>query len=141
MDIATIHSQLDRAAYELLLCNLLFVQEKAQQLLELSQTLLHTPLQPLVEGSYWSLVGQHSKSVLCFSAAVARSPACYDGWLLLGHEYMSLAQQKAAIACYFKAVQINSSDYRGFFALAQAYAQGLNDDMAYYFFMRTVSLQ
>ena len=48
---------------------------------------------------------------------------------------------KEAIACYMKTTQINQTDYRGFFALAQAYSQDVNDQMAYYFFMRTLSIQ
>lgn len=140
-ELHSIHSAHDRSSFEFLLCNLFFIREDAEALLQLSRQLEHSPSQPLVEGSYWSLVGQHKKSILCFTQMLERSPECYDAWLLLGHEYRALQMLKEAIACYMKATQMNQTDYRGFFALAQAYSQDINDPMAYYFFMRTLSIQ
>ena len=141
VEFHSIHSIYDRSPFEFLLCNLFFIQEDAEALLRLSYHLEHTSSQPLVEGSYWSLVGQHQKSILCFTRMLEHFPDCYDAWLLLGHEYISLRMLKEAIACYMKTTHINQTDYRGFFALAQAYSHDINDQMAYYFFMRTLSIQ
>ncbi len=100
-----------------------------------------SPALPLLQGSYWSLLGQHEEALVAFTDSVKRIPDNYDGWLLLGHEYLELHKEKEAVAAYQMATHINSRDYRAFFALAQTYVQGINSDMAYYYLMKAVSLQ
>lgn len=136
------HSSSDMLLYYTLYCNILYSLHRVKDLFILLRS-VHplSPALPLLQGSYWSLLGQHEEALVAFTNSVKRIPDNYDGWLLLGHEYLELHKEKEAVAAYQMATHINSRDYRAFFALAQTYVQGINSDMAYYYLMKAVSLQ
>lgn len=77
--------------YYMLLGNLLYVQQDTEALWKLLQETQQATQEPsiclLLSGSYWSLLGHSQKAILDFTQAVSSQPDCYDGWLLLGHEY------------------------------------------------------
>ncbi|KAM7458229.1 hypothetical protein BLSTO_00999 [Blastocystis sp. subtype 1] len=134
----------DADAFATLSCNLLYLQRDAAGLGALCQTLAREdpllPSLPLVQGSYWSVLGQHEKAVLCMTEATEKTPSG-TAWLLLGHEYVDLKNPKVAAACYQRAVRANPRDYRGYFALGRVYEAEGNGALAYYYLMRAVALQ
>ena len=144
----------DADAFATLSCNLLYLQRDAAGLGALCQTLAREdpllPSLPLVQGSYWSVLGEHEKAVLCMTEAAEKTPSG-TAWLLLGHEwawgsglmsrYVDLKNPKAAAACYQRAVRANPRDYRGYFALGRVYEAEGNGALAYYYLMRAVALQ
>lgn len=136
------HASSDLLLYHILYCNILYALRRTSDLFSLLRSV--SPLSPalsLLQGSYWSLLGQHEEALIAFTDSVKRIADNYDGWLLLGHEYMELHKEKEAVAAYQVATHINNRDYRAFFALAQTYGQGINSDMTYYYLMKAVSLQ
>ena len=54
---------------------------------------------------------------------------------------MAVKNNKAAAACYQRAIRINPRDYRGYFSLGQVYEQEQNDSLAFFYYMRAASLQ
>ena len=80
----------DADAFATLSCNLLYLQRDAAGLGALCQTLAREdpllPSLPLVQGSYWSVLGEHEKAVLCMTEATEKTPSG-TAWLLLGHEW------------------------------------------------------
>ncbi|KAK8801687.1 hypothetical protein WA538_005522 [Blastocystis sp. DL] len=143
-DLAGPHTPSDTDLFFILSCNTLYALRDADRLLLLIDQL--TALDPvssvltLLQGSYWSLLGDHEKAILDFTSAASRTNS-YDAWLQLGHEYADLSCPKEAVAAYQKASRENPYDYRAFFAMAQMYAQGVNADMAYYYFVKAIALQ
>ena len=138
----------DADAFAALSCNLLYLQHDAEGLNALCQRLSREypllPSLPLVQGSYWSVLGQHEKAVLCMAEATEKAPSG-TAWLLLGHEwvwsrglmrrYVELKNPKAAAACYQRSVRANPHDYRGYFALGRVYEAEGNGALAYYYLM------
>ena len=143
-DLAGPHTPSDTDLFFILSCNTLYALRDADRLPLLIDQL--TALDPvssvltLLQGSYWSLLGDHEKAILDFTSAASRTNS-YDAWLQLGHEYADLNCPKEAVAAYQKASRENPYDYRAFFAMAQMYAQGVNADMAYYYFVKAIALQ
>ena len=136
------HASSDVHLYHSLYCNILYSLHRVKDLYTLLRS-VHplSPTLPLLQGSYWSLLDQHEAAMIAFTDLVRRMPDNYDGWLLLGHEFLELHREKEAVAAYQMATRINNRDYRAYFALAQTYVQGINLDMAYYYLMKAVSLQ
>lgn len=50
-------------------------------------------------------------------------------------------EYKKAISCFQHTIRINSLDYRGYYNLGIVYSLDVNDSLAYYYFMRAISLQ
>ena len=144
MNLSGPHTPSDTDLFFTLSCNTLYALRDANRLLLLIDQLIAldpvSSVLTLLQGSYWSLLGDHEKAILDFTAAVRRTNS-YDAWLQLGHEYADLNSPKEAVAAYQKASRENPYDYRAFFAMAQMYAQGVNADMAYYYYVKAIALQ
>ncbi|KAF7493028.1 Cell division cycle protein 23 -like protein [Sarcoptes scabiei] len=71
--------------------------------------------------NFYSLRGQHAKSVIYFSRALQLNPKYLSAWTLMGHEYIELKNTNAAIQAYRSAIKCNKRDYRAWYGLGQAY--------------------
>ncbi|GFZ07788.1 anaphase-promoting complex subunit 8 [Actinidia rufa] len=63
-------------------------------------------------GNYYSLKGQHEKSVMYFRRALKLNKNYLSAWTLMGHEYVEMKNTPAAVDAYRRAVDINPCDYR-----------------------------
>lgn len=72
-------------------------------------------------GNYYSLKGQHEKSVMYFRRALKLNKNYLSAWTLMGHEYVEMKNTPAAVDAYRRAVDINPCDYRAWYGLGQAY--------------------
>ena len=139
------HASYDTALYHSLTANTLFALRQPQPLLlhiqQLQSEYRLSPSLPLLQGSYWILIGEAKKAILSFTEVVEKQVDCYDGWLFLGHAYIHLHDAKASATCYFKAVEVNPRDYRGYHALSEVYRNEHNTNMEYYYLMKAISIQ
>ncbi|EPZ36675.1 cell division cycle protein 23-like protein [Rozella allomycis CSF55] len=105
--------------------NVLFVKEEKENLAILAQQCVEIdhmrPETCCVVGNYYSLRGEHEKSIEYFGKALSLNRNYLAAWTLMGHEYVELKNTSAAIECYRRAVDVNSSDYRAWFGLGQTY--------------------
>ncbi|KAK6163820.1 hypothetical protein DH2020_000684 [Rehmannia glutinosa] len=65
-----------------------------------------------IVGNYYSLKGQHEKSVTYFRRALKLNKNYLSAWTLMGHEYVEMKNTSAAVDAYRRAVDINPCDYR-----------------------------
>ena len=74
----------------------------------------HTRVRPPARpaGNYYSLRGEHEKSVVCFKRALSLDRSYVSAWTLMGHEYVELKNHERAIQAYRQAVSVNPRDYR-----------------------------
>lgn len=72
-------------------------------------------------GNYYSLKGQHEKSVVYFKRALKLNKNYLSAWTLMGHEFVEMKNTPAAVDAYRRAVDINPCDYRAWYGLGQAY--------------------
>ena len=94
-----------------------------------------------IVGNYYSLKGQHEKSVIQFQRALKVNFRCLSAWTLMGHEYVELHKTSAAVHCYRKAIELNSADYRAWYGLGQAYEMLHLFQYALYYFRKAASLR
>ncbi|KAH9416628.1 Anaphase-promoting complex subunit 23 [Dermatophagoides pteronyssinus] len=105
--------------------NLLYVKELQTELSSLAH--ISNKIDPYrVEtcvciANFYSLRGQHAKSVVYFSRALQLNPKYLSAWTLMGHEYIELKNTNAAIQAYRSAIKCNEQDYRAWYGLGQAY--------------------
>ncbi len=105
--------------------NLLYVKEMQTELSTLAH--LANKIDPYrVEtcfcvANFYSLRGQHAKSVVYFSRALQLNPRHLSSWTLMGHEYVELKNTNAAIQAYRSAIKCNKRDYRAWYGLGQTY--------------------
>ncbi|KAJ9140376.1 hypothetical protein P3X46_031031 [Hevea brasiliensis] len=92
-------------------------------------------------GNYYSLKGQHEKSVLYFRRALKLNKNYLSAWTLMGHEYVEMKNTPAAIDAYRRAVDINPRDYRAWYGLGQAYEMMGMPFYALHYFKKSVFLQ
>ncbi|KAK9104736.1 hypothetical protein Scep_021580 [Stephania cephalantha] len=92
-------------------------------------------------GNYYSLKGQHEKSVMYFRRALKLNKNYLSAWTLMGHEYVEMKNTPAAVDAYRRAVDINSCDYRAWYGLGQAYEMMCMPYYALYYFRKSVYLQ
>lgn len=92
-------------------------------------------------GNYYSLKGQHEKSVMYFRRALKLNKKCLSAWTLMGHEYVEMKNTPAAIDAYRRAVDINPCDYRAWYGLGQAYEMTGMPFYALHYFKKAVFLQ
>ncbi|GAV66253.1 TPR_1 domain-containing protein/APC8 domain-containing protein/TPR_11 domain-containing protein, partial [Cephalotus follicularis] len=92
-------------------------------------------------GNYYSLKGQHEKSVMYFRRALKLNKNYLTAWTLMGHEYVEMKNTPAAIDAYRRAVDINSCDYRAWYGLGQAYEMMGMPFYALHYFRKSVFLQ
>ncbi|KAI2798991.1 Anaphase-promoting complex subunit 23 [Blomia tropicalis] len=105
--------------------NLLYVKEMQNELSSLAH--VANQIDPFrVETCYcianfFSLRGQHAKSVVYFSRALQLNPKHLSAWTLMGHEYVELKNTNAAIQAYRSAIKCNKRDFRAWYGLGQTY--------------------
>ncbi|KAF4359176.1 hypothetical protein F8388_005285, partial [Cannabis sativa] len=92
-------------------------------------------------GNYYSLKGQHEKSVLYFERALKLDKNYLSAWTLMGHEYVEMKNTPAAVDAYRRAIDINSCDYRAWYGLGQAYEMMGMHYYALHYFKKSVFLQ
>ncbi|CAN6268381.1 unnamed protein product [Urochloa humidicola] len=91
--------------------------------------------------NYYSLKGQHEKSVLYFQRALKLNRKYLSAWTLMGHEYVELKNTPAAIDAYRRAVDINPRDFRAWYGLGQIYEMMGMPFYALYYFRKSSYLQ
>ena len=105
--------------------NILYVKENKSELSHLSHLVSKVnkfaPETCCIIGNYYSLKGQHEKSVLFFRRAVMRNSKYLSAWTLMGHECVELRNTSAAVQCYRKAIDACPFDYRAWYGLGQTY--------------------
>ncbi|KAG6753050.1 hypothetical protein POTOM_043094 [Populus tomentosa] len=92
-------------------------------------------------GNYYSLKGQHEKSVMYFRRALKLDKKYLSAWTLMGHEYVEMKNTPAAVDAYRRAVDINPCDYRAWYGLGQAYEMMGMPFYALHYFKKSVFLQ
>lgn len=92
-------------------------------------------------GNYYSLKGQHEKSVMYFKRALKLNKNYLSAWTLMGHEYVEMKNIPAAVDAYRRAVDINSRDYRAWYGLGQTYEMMGMPFYALHYFRKSVFLQ
>ncbi|KAF4347994.1 hypothetical protein F8388_011215 [Cannabis sativa] len=92
-------------------------------------------------GNYYSLKGQHEKSVLYFKRALKLDKNYLSAWTLMGHEFVEMKNTPAAVDAYRRAIDINSCDYRAWYGLGQAYEMMGMRFYALHYFKKSVFLQ
>ncbi|CAM8926728.1 unnamed protein product [Rhodiola kirilowii] len=92
-------------------------------------------------GNYYSLKGQHEKSVMYFRRALKLNKNYLSAWTLMGHEYVEMKNTPAAVDAYRQAVNINPCDYRAWYGLGQAYEMMGMPYYALNYFRKSVYLQ
>ncbi|XP_050223295.1 anaphase-promoting complex subunit 8 isoform X2 [Mercurialis annua] len=92
-------------------------------------------------GNYYSLKGQHEKSVMYFRRALKLNKNYLSAWTLMGHEYVEMKNTPAAIDAYRRAVDIYPRDYRAWYGLGQAYEMMGMPFYALHYFKKSVFLQ
>ncbi|KAF3454077.1 hypothetical protein FNV43_RR04524 [Rhamnella rubrinervis] len=92
-------------------------------------------------GNYYSLKGQHEKSVVYFKRALKLNKNYLSAWTLMGHEFVEMKNTPAAVDAYRRAVDINPCDYRAWYGLGQAYEMMGMPFYALHYFRKSVFLQ
>ncbi|XP_027124895.1 anaphase-promoting complex subunit 8-like [Coffea arabica] len=92
-------------------------------------------------GNYYSLKGQHEKSVMYFRRALKLNKNYLSAWTLMGHEYVEMKNTPAAVDAYRRAVDINPCDYRAWYGLGQTYEMMGMPFYALHYFKKSVFLQ
>ncbi|GAB2221163.1 hypothetical protein Droror1_Dr00012332 [Drosera rotundifolia] len=92
-------------------------------------------------GNYYSLKGQHEKSIVYFRRALKLNRNYLSAWTLMGHEYVEVKNTPAAIDAYRRALDMSPCDYRAWYGLGQAYEMMVMPLYALYYFKRSVQLQ
>lgn len=92
-------------------------------------------------GNYYSLKGQHEKSVVYFRRALKLDKNCLTAWTLMGHEFVEMKNTPAAVDAYRRAVDIDPCDYRAWYGLGQAYEMMAMPFYALHYFKKSVFLQ
>lgn len=92
-------------------------------------------------GNYYSLKGQHEKSVLYFKRALKLDKNYLSAWTLMGHEFVEMKNTPAAVDAYRRAIDVNPCDYRAWYGLGQAYEMMGMRFYALHYFKKSVFLQ
>lgn len=92
-------------------------------------------------GNYYSLKGQHEKSVVYFRRALKLNKNYLSAWTLMGHEFVEMKNIPAAVDAYRRAVDINLCDYRAWYGLGQTYEMMGMPYYALHYFRKSVFLQ
>lgn len=105
--------------------NILYVKEQSAGLSHLARQAVkidkYAPETCCIIGNYYSLKGEHEKSVAYFQRALNLNRSFTPAWILMGHEFMEMRNAPAAIDAYRTAVNINQRDYRAWYGLGQTY--------------------
>lgn len=125
--------------------NILYVKEQAAALSHLARQAVkidkYTPEACCIVGNYYSLKGEHEKSVTYFQRALTLNRNFTPAWILVGHEYMEMKNTPAAIDAYRTAVSINQRDYRAWYGLGQTYELLSLHFYALFYYRRAMTLR
>lgn len=125
--------------------NVLYAKECSSALSYLAHRVFSTdkyrPESCCIIGNYYSLKGQHEKSVVYFRRALKLNKKYLSAWTLMGHEYVEMKNIPAAVDAYRRAVDINPCDYRAWYGLGQAYEMMGMPFYALHYFKKSVFLQ
>ncbi|GAB4845596.1 anaphase-promoting complex component apc8 [Ancistrocladus abbreviatus] len=125
--------------------NVLYAKECSAALSYLAHRMFLTdkyrPESCCIIGNYYSLKGQHEKSVVYFRRALKLNKNYLSAWTLMGHEYVEMKNTPAAVDAYRRAVDINPCDYRAWYGLGQAYEMMVMPIYALHYFQKSVLLQ
>ncbi|RAL52451.1 unnamed protein product [Cuscuta campestris] len=125
--------------------NVLYAKECSSALSYLAHQVIlidkYRPESCCVIGNYYSLKGQHEKSVLYFRRALKLNKNYLSAWTLMGHEYIEMKNIPAAVDAYRRAVDISPCDYRAWYGLGQAYEILGMPLYALHYFKKSVFLQ
>ena len=94
-----------------------------------------------VVGNYYSLKGQHEKSIIYFKRALKLNKSFVSAYTLMGHEYIELRNTAAAIHCYRSAISTSIIDYRAWYGLGQTYEMMHLYQYALYYFNKAAALR
>ncbi|KAF5200200.1 Anaphase promoting complex subunit 8/cell division cycle protein23-like protein [Thalictrum thalictroides] len=124
--------------------NVLYAKECCSSLSHLAHKLFmvdkYRPESCCIIGNYYSLKGQHEKSVMYFRRALQLNKNYLTAWTLMGHEYLEMKNTPAAIDAYRRAVDINPCDYRAWYGLGQAYEMMSMPFYALHYFKKSTNL-
>mmetsp|Transcript_13992 Transcript_13992/g.32886 ORF Transcript_13992/g.32886 Transcript_13992/m.32886 type:complete len:598 (-) Transcript_13992:229-2022(-) len=125
--------------------NILYVKEQAAALSHLARQAIkidkYTPEACCIIGNYYSLKGEHEKSVTSFRRALCLNRNFTPAWILMGHEFMEMKNTPAAIDAYRTAVNINQRDYRAWYGLGQTYELLNLHFYALFYYRRAMTLR
>jgi len=125
--------------------NILYVKEQAAALSHLARQAIkidkYTPEACCIIGNYYSLKGEHEKSVIYFQRALSLNRNFTPAWILMGHEFMEMKNTPAAIDAYRTAVNINQRDYRAWYGLGQTYELLNLHFYALFYYRRAMTLR
>mmetsp|Transcript_30547 Transcript_30547/g.77136 ORF Transcript_30547/g.77136 Transcript_30547/m.77136 type:complete len:618 (-) Transcript_30547:118-1971(-) len=125
--------------------NILYVKEQSAALSHLARQAVmidkYTPEACCIVGNYYSLRGEHEKSVTYFRRALSLNRNFTPAWILMGHEYMEMRNTSAAIDAYRTAVSINQRDYRAWYGLGQTYEMLNLHFYALFYYRRSMMLR
>ncbi|KAL4633090.1 hypothetical protein ACB092_04G096200 [Castanea dentata] len=125
--------------------NVLYANECSSALSYLAHRVFMTdkyrPESCCIIGNYYSLKGQHEKSVMYFRRALKLNKNYLSAWTLMGHEYIEMKNTPAAVDAYRRAIDINPCDYRAWYGLGQAYEMMGMPFYALHYFRKSVFLQ
>jgi len=125
--------------------NILYVKEQSAALSHLARQAIkidkYTPEACCIIGNYYSLKGEHEKSVTYFQRALCLNRNFTPAWILMGHEFMEMKNTPAAIDAYRTAVNINQRDYRAWYGLGQTYELLNLHFYALFYYKRAMSLR
>ncbi|KAL5722362.1 anaphase-promoting complex component apc8 [Ranunculus cassubicifolius] len=125
--------------------NVLYAKECCASLSHLAHKVFLTdkyrPESCCIIGNYYSLKGQHEKSVTYFRRALQLKKDYLSAWTLMGHEYIEMKNTPAAVDAYRRAIEIQPCDYRAWYGLGQAYEMMNMPYYALYYFRKSVNLQ
>ena len=125
--------------------NILYVKEDRANLSHLAHALSKidkfAPETCCVIGNYYSLKGQHDRSILYFQRALRLHKGYSSAYTLMGHEYIELRNTAAAIECYRKAVDLSALDYRAWYGLGQTYEMLHLYQYGLYYFQKAAALR
>ncbi|KAJ6809754.1 anaphase-promoting complex subunit 8 [Iris pallida] len=125
--------------------NLLYAKECFSSLSFLAHRVFLTdkyrPESCCIIANYYSLKGQHEKSVIYFRRALKLNRKYLSAWTLMGHEFVEMKNTPAAIDAYRRAVDINPRDYRAWYGLGQTYEMMGMPFYALHYFKKSSYLQ
>jgi anaphase-promoting complex subunit 8 len=125
--------------------NILYAKESFSTLSFLAHRVFLTdkyrPESCCIIANYYSLKGQHEKSVLYFRRALKLNRKYLSAWTLMGHEYVEMKNTPAAIDAYRRAIEINPRDYRAWYGLGQMYEMMGMMYYALYYYSKSAALQ
>ncbi|KAG9452207.1 hypothetical protein H6P81_005111 [Aristolochia fimbriata] len=125
--------------------NVLYAKESFSSLSFLAHRVFlsdkYRPESCCIIANYYSLKGQHEKSVLYFRRALKLNRKYLSAWTLMGHEYVEMKNMPAATDSYRRAIEINPRDYRAWYGLGQTYEMLAMPYYALHYYSRSAYLQ